>query len=83
MLLGVGITGKTALPGNPVLSTEYHRCDKCGAEFKLYYRSKKDLDEAVVEIGKKLGGNGHGEDLCFNCQMPVPANQLVLPFELK
>lgn len=82
MLLGIGITGKSDLPGNPVVSVEYHRCDRCSCEFRLYYKSKSDLTEAIEQIGKKLGNNW-GEDLCFNCQMPVPVGQLAMPFDLK
>jgi len=83
MILGVGITSKSELPGNPVLTVEYHQCDKCGSEFKLYYRHKcAELDEAITEVGRKLGHNGK-DDLCFGCQNPAPSEQLVMPFALK
>ncbi len=83
MLLGTGITAKSNLPGNPILSVEYHQCDQCGVEFKLYFRHKTDeLVKALEEISRKLGQNGH-EDLCFGCQNPVPSEQLVMPFALK
>lgn len=78
-LLGVGITAKTDLAGKPTLYVEYHRCDKCGAEFRLYFRTEKDLREALVEIEKKLGSNGT-EDLCYSCRSLVPADQMIIPF---
>ena len=75
MLLGIGITAKSHLPGNPVLSVEYHQCDKCGAEFRLYFKSKNDMDSAIAEIGRKLTyKNG---DLCYNCKNPI-MEQLVM-----
>jgi len=83
MLLGTGITSKSDLPGNPILQVEYHQCDKCGVEFKLYFRhASPDMDKALEAIARKLGNNGH-EDLCFGCQNPQPAEQLVMPFVLK
>jgi hypothetical protein len=77
-LIGLGITGKST-PASPVLYVEYHKCDKCGCEYRVYYRSHKSLSEAILEIGRKLGRNGHG-DLCFNCEHQIASNQLVMPF---
>ena len=79
-LLGVGIIAKSNLAGNPTLYVEYHQCDRCGAEFRLYFKTAKDLGEALVEISKKVGSNGK-EDLCYSCMNQVPADQMVLPLE--
>ncbi len=81
MIMGIGITGKSDLPGNPVITVEYHQCDKCDIEFKLYYRHKTDMEEALVEVARKMANNGK-EDLCFNCSNPTPAEQLIMPFAL-
>lgn len=79
-LLGLGITAKSKLAGTPTLYVEYHRCDRCGVEFRLYFRSEKNLRDALGEISKKLGGNGK-EDLCYLCMSGVPADQMVLSLE--
>ena len=78
-LLGLGITSKSNLAGNPTLYVEYHQCDRCGVEFRLYFKSAKGMEEALVEIAKKLGSNGK-EDLCFTCRSSVPADQMILSF---
>ena len=75
--MGVGITAKSNLAGNPTLYVEYHQCDQCGAEFRLYFKTAKDLGEALVEIAKKMGFNGK-EDLCYSCMSKVPADQMIL-----
>jgi len=78
-LLGVGITARSTLAGNPTLYVEYHQCDRCGTEFRLYFKTTKDLEEALVEISKKLGSN-EKEDLCFSCMNTVPADQMIMSF---
>jgi len=76
-LIGVGITAKSNLPGNPTLYVEYHRCDRCGTEFRLYFKTAKELKEALDAISERLGSNGK-EDLCYSCMNQVPADQMVL-----
>lgn len=80
MLLGVGVTSKSDLLGNPVITVEYHRCDRCDREFKVYFKNKKDLSEALSELAKKLIENGK-EDLCLNCLYPVEAEQMAMALE--
>ena len=78
-LLGVGITAKSNLAGKPTVYVEYHQCDRCKAEFRLYFRTTMDMKEALMEISKRLSSNGK-EDLCFSCMNQVPADQMVLAF---
>ena len=77
-ILGVGLTKAFKLQGTPTVYVEYHLCDKCGTEFRLYYRSPNDLEEVRSELRNKIDNNGK-EDLCFSCQDPLPSEQLLLP----
>ena len=77
-VLGIGITRAENLQGKPTVYVEYHRCDDCGKEFRLYYRSERDLEDVKEELRAKLEKNG-GRDICFLCQDPLPSEQLLLP----
>lgn len=74
-LLGLGVTGKVKETGG-VYFVEYHQCDKCNTEFKIYFKSNKALQEAMPLIAQILGNSD--EDLCFTCQSEVPADQMIM-----
>ncbi len=81
-VLGVGITVESKLAGNTTAYVEYHRCDRCGTEFRLYFKTEKDLKETLeqirnIEKGREIACKGR-EDLCHSCMSRVPADQLVL-----
>lgn len=79
-VLGVGITAKSNLAGNPTVCVEYHECNRCGAEFRIYFKTAKDLEGAVTEIARQLSSNGK-EDLCHSCMSAVPADQMLMVLE--
>lgn len=76
-LLGLAIT--KAEKGEGAFYVEYHRCDKCGAEYRVYLRSPEDVEDAFKTIVKRLGNKKDEQDLCFNCQRGVIANQAMMP----
>jgi len=79
-LLGLAIT--KAEKGEGSVYVEYHRCDKCGTEYRVYMRSPQDVEEAFQTIVKRLGNKPGEMDLCFNCQRGVIADQPMLPLEV-
>lgn len=79
-LLGLAIVREDK--GVGTLYVEYHRCEKCGAEYRLYLRSPEVVEVAFQELAKRLG-NKHDElDLCFCCQSQVIAGQVMMPLDL-
>ena len=76
-LLGIALTTKSKNEGT--VYVEYHRCDKCLAEYRVYLRSPKEVEEAFKDIAKRLGNSPDEEDLCFNCQEGVIADQPMMP----
>ena len=80
MLLGVALTLNDAKKGT--LYVEYRKCDKCGSEYRLYFRSDKLVDEAFQELAKRLGNKPNEQDLCFNCQNQVIGDQVMLPLQV-
>jgi hypothetical protein len=76
-LLGIAITKADKDDGS--VYVEYHRCDKCGAEYRVYMRSPENVEAAFQTIAKRLGNKPNELDLCFNCQRGVIADQPMLP----
>lgn len=76
-LLGTALTKKSKDEGT--LYVEYHQCDRCGAEYRVYLKSPKDVENAFQDIAKRLGNKAGEEDLCFNCQSLVIADQPMMP----
>jgi len=76
-LLGLAIT-KAEKDGGTVY-VEYHRCDKCGAEYRVYMRSPQEVEEAFQTLAKRLGNKPGDMDLCFNCQNGIIVDQLAMP----
>ena len=79
MLLGTAIVKKDKAGS---LYVEYHQCDKCNAEYRLYFRAEKMDEEAFQEMAKRLGNKVNEKDLCFNCQNQVIGDQVMLPLEV-
>ncbi|MDD5510495.1 MAG: hypothetical protein PHI12_06790 [Dehalococcoidales bacterium] len=75
-LLGMAITKKEKDVGT--VYVEYHLCDKCGAEYRVYMKSLCGVEDAFRELAKRLGNKPHEQDLCFNCQNNVIAPQAVM-----
>jgi len=78
-MLGVAVVNKDRKSGKSTLYAEYHQCDICGVEFRLYFKTDEALREALEIIKKRLGPEGR-EDTCYSCKNDVPADQLVLTF---
>ena len=76
-LLGLAITKSDKEEGT--LYVEYHQCEKCAAEYRIYMRSPQGVEEAFQELAKRLGNKPGAEDLCFNCQNQVIVDQMMLP----
>jgi hypothetical protein len=79
-LLGIAIA--KAEKGEGSIYVEYHKCSKCGAEYRVYMKSPEDVEEAFQTIAKRLGNKKDEEDLCFNCQRGIIADQPMLPLEV-
>lgn len=79
-LLGIALTTKSNNEGT--VYVEYHRCDQCGHEYRVYLKSPKDVEEAFKDIAKRLGNGPDKEDLCFNCQNGVIADQPMMPLDV-
>lgn len=81
-LLGIAIRKKDKKdPGN-TLYVEYHRCDRCRAEYRVYLHSQKEVEEAYQAFAKMFGNKAEEEDLCFNCQSQVIFDQPMMPLEV-
>ena len=77
-LLGLAISKKDKRDPSKVLYVEYHLCDKCGAEYRVYLHSQKEVEGAYREFAKMFGNKPGEDDLCFNCQSQVIADQPML-----
>lgn len=80
-LLGAAITKKDK-KGKGSLFVEYHECDACGAEYRLYFRSEEKVEDAFQALAKRMGNKPGQEDLCFNCQNKIIADQPRLPLQV-
>ena len=76
MLLGVAINLKGK---EGTLYVEYHKCDECDAEYRLYFKNAGTVEEAFQAIARMLGNKPQQQDLCFNCQNHVIGEQVMLP----
>ena len=81
-LLGLAIRTKDKRDPTKTLYVEYHQCDRCGAEYRVYLHSQKDVEEAYREFAKMFGNKPGEEDLCFNCQSQVIADQPMMLLEV-
>ncbi len=79
MLLGTAITLKDK---NGTIYVEYHQCDKCQAEYRVYLKSSGSVEEAFQTIAKMLGNKAGETDLCFHCQNQVINTQVMLPMQV-
>lgn len=77
-LIGIAVSFKSELPSLPSFFVEYHECDKCKKEFRLFFKSPAEKKEAVDILSRRCRTNGK-EDLCFTCQSRSHAEQLVMP----
>ena len=81
-LLGIALTKKDKREKEAgTIYVEYHQCDKCGAEYRVYLRSQFEVEGAFQELAKRLGNKREEADLCFNCQNKVIVDQMMLPLE--
>ena len=81
-LLGVALTKSDKKNGDKSLYVEYHECDRCKDEYRVYLRSTQNVEEAFQELAKRLGNRPEQPDLCFNCQNKTIADQTMLPLEV-
>lgn len=81
-LLGLAITKKDQKDKSGSVFVEFHQCDRCGAEYRVYLKSQEQVEEAFQAIAKMLGNKPDEQDLCFNCQSQVIANQTILPMRV-
>ena len=81
-LLGMALRKRDKKDPGKTIYVEYHRCDRCGAEYRLYYHSQKEVEEAYQEFAKMFGNKPGEDDLCFNCQGQVMVDQMMMPMEV-
>jgi len=81
-LLGLAINKQNKKDPGKTRYVEYHRCDRCGAEYRIYLHSPKDVEEAFQDFAKMFGNKVGEEDLCYNCQSQVIADQPMMPIEV-
>jgi len=79
-LLGIALTKREKDAGT--IHVEYHMCDRCGAEYRVYMKSAQDVEEAFQVLARRLGNKPNEEDLCFNCQNKTIADQALMPLEV-
>jgi hypothetical protein len=80
MLLGVALTVKGK---NEQVYVEYHHCDKCGREYRVYLKTKSaTVEEAFQALARMMGNKPEEQDLCFDCQNQVIGNQVMFPMEV-
>jgi len=79
-LIGVALTAENKKLGS--LYVEWHRCDKCGAEYRVYFASEQQVEEAFQRIAKMLKNKADEQDLCFDCQNQVIGNQVMMPMRV-
>jgi len=82
-LLGMAISKRDKKDADKTIFVEYHRCDRCGDEYRVYLRSPKEVEEALQELAKLMGNKPGEQDLCFNCQSHVITDQAMMPLEVK
>ncbi len=81
-LLGLTISkGKD----KPCYYVEYHQCDRCGVEYRVYVQSENNLEKTLahlrnIELGRAIVSR-EKDDLCFHCQSHVIATQSILSLE--
>ena len=78
-LLGLALTKRDKKDEAKTIYVEYHDCDRCGAEYRVYMHSPKEVEEAYLELAKRFGNKPGEEDLCYNCQSRVIADQPMMP----
>ena len=78
-LLGLAITKRDKKDPDKMIYVEYHQCDKCGAEYRVYLHSSKEVEGAYQLLAKMFGNKPGEEDLCYNCQSQVIADQSMMP----
>ena len=78
-LLGIAIRKEDKKDLRKNLYVEYHRCDRCGAEYRVYLHSQKEVEEADQAFAKMFGNKPEEQDLCYNCQSQVIFDQPMLP----
>ena len=54
-LLGLAITKRDKKDPYKAIYVEYHSCDRCGAEYRVYLCSPKEVEEAYQELAKMFG----------------------------
>ena len=81
-LLGLAITKRDNKDPDKTIYVEYHQCDKCGAEYRIYLHSSKEVEDAYQQLAKMFGNKPGEEDLCYKCQSRVIADQSMLPMEV-
>ena len=79
MLLGTALTLRNK---NETVYVEFHHCDKCGVQYKLYLKSPGSVEDAFQTIAKMLGNKENEQDLCFECQNAVIGNQVMMPMQV-
>ena len=78
-LLGIAIRKQEQKVPGETLYVEYHQCDRCGAEYRVYFHSQKEIEEAYQAFAKMFGNKVDEEDLCYNCQSKVIFDQPMMP----
>ncbi len=81
MLLGVALT-KNAKGKEGSLYVEWHKCDKCGVEYRVYLKSASEVEEAFQQFAKMFHNRPEHKDLCQECQTGVILNQPMFPIEV-
>ena len=78
MLLGVALT-KQVKGKEGSLFVEWHKCDKCGAEYRVYLNSVAAVEEAFQQFAKMFKNRAEHTDLCQECQTGVISSQPMMP----
>ena len=81
-LLGIAIRKQDKKDSRNTIYAEYHHCDRCGTEYRVYLRSQKEAEEAYQAFAKMFGNKAEEKDLCFNCQSQVIFDQSIMPLEV-
>ena len=81
-LLGIALRKEDKKDPRKNIYVEYHRCDRCGAEYRVYLHSQKEVEEAYQAFAKMFGNKAEDEDLCWNCQNNAIFDQPKMPLEV-
>lgn len=81
-ILGIAIRKEDKKDPRQTIYVEYHRCDQCGAEYRVYLHSQKEVEEAYQAFAKMFGNKNDEPDLCFNCQSQRIFDQPMMPLEV-